>query len=145
MIYCLCGMALWSRSVISVSVPSPPLALCVTPWNRLHCWKSNVLHQGYQSKTTPPKLRINAITTVKRALWTVKCCSTLICVLAVLIKVYERSTYLCLDHATTLFSHLGHYVHNVELKWDGGNWIIQTEEKHQLICRVLKWALDTSF
>lgn len=40
------------------------------------------------------------------------------------IRIYMVRAYLCLNHAKTLFSHLGHYIPDVELQQDDSNFIL---------------------
>lgn len=42
------------------------------------------------------------------------------------IRIYVVRAYLCLNHAVTLFSHLGHYILDVELQQDDSDFVLFT-------------------
>lgn len=46
------------------------------------------------------------------------------------IRIYEVRAYLCLNHAITLFSHLGHYIFDVELQQDDSNFILSIQGRN---------------
>lgn len=43
------------------------------------------------------------------------------------IRIYVVRAYLRLNHAITLFSHLGHYILDVELQQDDSDFVLFTE------------------
>lgn len=47
------------------------------------------------------------------------------------IRIYVVRAYLCLNHAVTLFSHLGHYILDVELQQDDSDFVLFTWGKTQ--------------